>query len=100
MLVSYKGLLLGTIFKVVVTKATFKSLVLRLRSRSLCSVALLSATTLNYALSLVSLVMFYVYYTHTDGCTENKAFISVNMLLCVGASVMSILPKIQVTDSR
>lgn len=64
---------------------------------SCCSVALLSATTINYALSLVSVVMFYVYYTHTDGCTENKAFISVNMLLCVGASVMSILPKIQVT---
>lgn len=66
----------------------------------LLPVALLSATTVNYALSLVSLVMFYVYYTHTEGCTENKVFISVNMLLCVGASVMSILPKIQVTDSH
>lgn len=65
-----------------------------------CFVALLSATTINYALSLVSVVMFYVYYTHTDGCTENKAFISVNMLLCVGASIMSILPKIQVTALR
>lgn len=58
--------------------------------------ALLSATALNYILSLISLVMFYVYYTHTDGCAENKTFISINMLLCVGASVMSILPKIQV----
>ncbi|KAL0164965.1 hypothetical protein M9458_040718, partial [Cirrhinus mrigala] len=56
---------------------------------------LLSATTINYALSLTSLILFYVYYTHSDGCTENKAFISINMLLCVGASVMSILPKIQ-----
>uniref|UniRef100_A0AAR2LR56 Serine incorporator 1 n=1 Tax=Pygocentrus nattereri TaxID=42514 RepID=A0AAR2LR56_PYGNA len=62
--------------------------------------ALLSATTANYTLSLISLVMFYVYYTHPDGCTENKAFISVNMLLCVGASVMSILPKIQESQPR
>ncbi|XP_029902970.1 serine incorporator 1 [Myripristis murdjan] len=62
--------------------------------------ALLSATTVNYLLSLVSLVMFYVYYTHSDGCTENKAFISVNMLLCVAASVMSILPQIQESQPR
>ncbi|MBN3326491.1 SERC1 protein, partial [Atractosteus spatula] len=62
--------------------------------------ALLSATTLNYILSLVSLILFYVYYTHSDGCTENKAFISVNMLLCLGASVMSILPKIQESQPR
>ncbi|KTG04111.1 hypothetical protein cypCar_00027407 [Cyprinus carpio] len=57
--------------------------------------ALLSATAVNYALSLISLILFYVYYTHSDGCTENKVFISINMLLCVGASVMSVLPKIQ-----
>lgn len=58
--------------------------------------ALLSVTTVSYLLSLVSLVMFYVYYTHSDGCTENKVFISINMLLCIAASVMSILPQIQV----
>ncbi|NXL66748.1 SERC1 protein, partial [Chordeiles acutipennis] len=58
--------------------------------------ALLSATAVNYLLSLVAIVLFYVYYTHPEGCSENKTFISVNMLLCIGASVMSILPKIQV----
>lgn len=63
------------------------------------SAALLSATAVNYILSLISLVMFYVYYTHSDGCAENKTFISINMLLCVGASVMSVLPKIQVIFS-
>ena len=62
------------------------------------SPALLSATAVNYVLSLVSLVMFYIYYTHADGCTENKVFISVNMLLCVGSSVLSILPQIQVNN--
>lgn len=61
--------------------------------------ALLSVTALNYLLSLVSLVMFYVYYTHSDGCTENKVFISINMLLCLAASVLSILPQIQVYNS-
>ena len=70
--------------------------VIMMRLTSDPSAALLSATTVNYALSLVSLVVFYVYYTQTDGCTENKVFISVNMLLCVGASVLSVLPQIQV----
>lgn len=63
------------------------------------SAALLSVTTLNYLLSLLSLVMFYLYFTHSDGCTENKVFISVNMLLCIAASVLSVLPQIQVRGS-
>lgn len=58
--------------------------------------ALLSVTAVNYLLSVVSLVLFYLYYTHSDGCTENKVFISINMLLCVAASLLSILPQIQV----
>uniref|UniRef100_A0A8C5CIL6 Serine incorporator 1 n=1 Tax=Gadus morhua TaxID=8049 RepID=A0A8C5CIL6_GADMO len=62
--------------------------------------ALLSATTLNYLVSLVSLVVFYVYYTHPEGCTENKVFISINMLLCLGASVVSVLPQIQESQPR
>lgn len=62
--------------------------------------ALLSATALNYLLSLVAIVLFFVYYTHPASCSENKAFISVNMLLCLGASVMSILPKIQESQPR
>ncbi|CAI9571350.1 unnamed protein product, partial [Staurois parvus] len=62
--------------------------------------ALLSATGINYALSLVAIVLFYVYYTHPEGCAENKAFISVNMILCIGASVMSVLPKIQESQPR
>lgn len=60
------------------------------------SPALLSVTAVNYLLSVVALAMFYVYYTHSDGCTENKVFISINMLLCIAASLLSILPQIQV----
>nr|KAF6363613.1 serine incorporator 1 [Pipistrellus kuhlii] len=37
---------------------------------------------------------------YAAGCSENKAFISVNMLLCLGASIMSILPKIQESQPR
>ncbi|XP_078068866.1 serine incorporator 1 [Mustelus asterias] len=62
--------------------------------------ALLSATGMNYLLSLVAVVLFYCYYTHPEGCTENKVFISLNMLFCIAASVMSILPKIQESQPR
>ncbi|MBN3278847.1 SERC1 protein, partial [Polyodon spathula] len=62
--------------------------------------ALLSVTALNYILSLIALVLFYIYYTHSEGCTENKAFISINMLICIGASVLSILPKVQESQPR
>ncbi|XP_072355453.1 serine incorporator 1 [Scyliorhinus torazame] len=62
--------------------------------------ALLSATGMNYLLSLVAVVLFYCYYTRPEGCTENKVFISLNMLLCIASSVMSILPKIQESQPR
>lgn len=55
---------------------------------------------MNYAMSLVAVVLFYVYYTHPEGCYENKTFISVNLILCVGASLLSVLPKIQESQPR
>lgn len=58
--------------------------------------ALLSCTSLFYALSLVFVVLFYVFYTKPDDCTENKFFISINMILCIAVSIVSILPKVQV----
>uniref|UniRef100_A0A8B9P5M9 Serine incorporator 3 n=2 Tax=Apteryx TaxID=8821 RepID=A0A8B9P5M9_APTOW len=57
--------------------------------------ALLSCTILFYALSLVFVVLFYVFYTKPDDCTENKFFISINMILCIAVSIVSILPKVQ-----
>ncbi|NXH10734.1 SERC3 protein, partial [Bucco capensis] len=57
--------------------------------------ALLSCTGLFYALSLVFVVLFYLFYTTPDGCTENKCFISINLILCFAVSVISILPKVQ-----
>ncbi|XP_053743021.1 serine incorporator 1 [Synchiropus splendidus] len=62
--------------------------------------ALLSVTAVNYLLSLLALVLFFIYYTRPDNCTENKVFISINMLLCIAASVMSVLPQIQESQPR
>lgn len=58
--------------------------------------ALLTVTILNYILSLTAVVLFFVFYTKPDGCFINKFFISFNMLLCIVASVISVLHKVQV----
>uniref|UniRef100_A0A8C9UGM3 Serine incorporator 2 n=1 Tax=Serinus canaria TaxID=9135 RepID=A0A8C9UGM3_SERCA len=58
--------------------------------------ALCTITFLFYAASIAAVVLLYVYYTKPEGCTEGKAFISINLILCLIVSVVSILPKIQV----
>ncbi|EPY74192.1 serine incorporator 3 precursor [Camelus ferus] len=62
--------------------------------------ALLSATSICYILSIISVVLLYIYYTKPDGCTENKFFISINLILCIAVSIVSILPKIQEYQPR
>lgn len=57
---------------------------------------LLSFTLLHYALALAAVVLFYIYYTTPDDCTEHKVFISLNLIFCVFVSIVSVLPKIQV----
>ncbi|KAM9249504.1 serine incorporator 3 isoform 2-T2 [Dugong dugon] len=57
--------------------------------------ALLSFTSLSYILSIIFVVLFYIFFTKPDGCTENKFFISINLILCIVVSVLSIHPKIQ-----
>ncbi|XP_030644621.1 serine incorporator 2 [Chanos chanos] len=57
--------------------------------------ALLSFTFLHYALAFSAVVLFYVYYTQADDCTEHKVFISLNFIFCIIVSVVSILPKVQ-----
>ncbi|CAJ1061575.1 serine incorporator 1 [Xyrichtys novacula] len=56
---------------------------------------LLSFTVLHYALAFSAVVLFYVYYTQPDGCTEHKVFISLNLIFCIIISIVSILPKVQ-----
>ncbi|KAG7237741.1 hypothetical protein INR49_031858 [Caranx melampygus] len=62
--------------------------------------ALLTVTILNYILSLTAVVLFFVFYTKPDGCFINKFFISFNMLLCIVASVISVLHKVQESQPR
>ncbi|XP_037668396.1 serine incorporator 3 isoform X2 [Choloepus didactylus] len=61
---------------------------------------LLSVTSLFYTLSVISVALFYTYYTKPDGCTENKFFISINLILCIVVSIISIHPKIQEHQPR
>jgi serine incorporator 1/3 len=62
--------------------------------------ALLSATGIQYVLSLTGIILLYVYYTTADNCGLNKFFISFNMILCVLVSILSILPAIQEAQPR
>lgn len=59
--------------------------------------ALLSITILNFALAFTAIVLFYVFYTKPDDCTEHKVFISLNFIFCIIVSIVAILPKVQVT---
>lgn len=61
----------------------------------LCT-GLLFFTILHYVLAFAAVVLFYLYYTKPDGCTEHKVFISLNLIFCIIVSVVSILPKVQV----
>ncbi|XP_066527169.1 serine incorporator 3 isoform X2 [Hoplias malabaricus] len=62
--------------------------------------ALLCVMVLNYSLSFTAVVLMFVFYTRPEECSLNKFFISFNMLLCISASVISILPKIQDSQPR
>ncbi|MED6240522.1 Serine incorporator 1 [Ataeniobius toweri] len=57
--------------------------------------ALLSFTFITYALAFTAVVLFYVFYTQPDDCTEHKVFISLNLLFCIAVSIVAILPKVQ-----
>ncbi|KAK2914566.1 serine incorporator 1 [Channa argus] len=62
--------------------------------------ALLAVTVLNYILSLMAVILFFIFYTKPDGCFINKFFISFNILFCIVASVVSVLPKVQGSQPR
>ncbi|XP_061530992.1 LOW QUALITY PROTEIN: serine incorporator 2 [Phycodurus eques] len=56
---------------------------------------LVTFTFLNYAMAFTAVVLFYVYYTQPDDCTEHKVVISLNLIFCIIVSIVSILPKVQ-----
>ena len=61
---------------------------------------LLSFTSILYILSIIFVGLLYIYSTKPDGCTENKFFISINLILCIVVSIISIHPKIQEHQPR
>ncbi|XP_058516804.1 serine incorporator 2 isoform X1 [Ochotona princeps] len=52
-------------------------------------------TFLFYALSVAAVALFFIYYTQPGGCYEGKAFIGLNLALCVSVSIVAVLPKVQ-----
>jgi small-conductance mechanosensitive channel len=52
-----------------------------------------------YLVSLVAVILFYVYYASGD-CALHKFFVSLNLILCVIMSVVAILPKVQEHQPR
>lgn len=62
--------------------------------------ALVLAMLACFALALTGVVLLYVYYTTSDGCGLSKFFISINLILVVIASGISILPAVQEHQPR
>ena len=64
--------------------------------------ALLFFTFVMYAVSLSGIVCMYVYFTQASdqSCSTQKFVISLQLILCVVISIMSILPKIQEGQSK
>lgn len=61
---------------------------------------LLFMTLLNYVCAVVGVVLFYLNYTSADNCGLQKFFISINLLMCFGINILSILPRIQEAQPR
>ena len=57
--------------------------------------ALIFCTFLFYAASLTAIVLFYVYFASAPTCHLGKVVISINLILCVIASILSIAPFVQ-----
>ncbi|KAM8710877.1 hypothetical protein ACLKA7_017497 [Drosophila subpalustris] len=57
--------------------------------------ALAGVTLLGYIASLTGITLLYIYFTTSTGCGINKFFISINLILCLIISVLSVLPAVQ-----
>lgn len=52
-------------------------------------------TLLFYSLSIAAVTLLFIYYTQPNACYEGKAFIGLNLTLCVCISIIAVLPKVQ-----
>lgn len=53
--------------------------------------ALFGATAIQYAIATAGIVFLYVYYD----CALNNFFVTINLILCVFVSILSVLPQVQ-----
>lgn len=65
----------------------------------LWSVLLVGSTCFMYIGSIVMTVLMYVFFARS-GCSMNQAWITINLLMCIGISVLSIHPVIQSYNPR
>lgn len=57
--------------------------------------ALLTATGVQYILAIIGIIFLYINYTQGGSCTAPKIFISINLILCLCVSILSVMPQIQ-----
>lgn len=55
---------------------------------------ILFVTVLLYIISAVAIFIFYFFFTHARHCRTNKMFTTMNLVLCVFATLISIHPKV------
>ncbi|VDK76905.1 unnamed protein product [Litomosoides sigmodontis] len=60
-----------------------------------CYCGLLMFTFLSYTLSIAAAVLMYMFYSAGNSCHMPKLFISLNIILCILVSILSVLPRIQ-----
>lgn len=63
-------------------------------------IALMGATAVQYIAALTGVIFLYSIYTESNDCALNKFFISFNLILCIGVSVLSITPRVQEAQPR
>ena len=54
-----------------------------------------ACTVTLYAISATAIVCFYVFFGASRRCKTNKMFVSINLVLCAVAAIISIHPKVQ-----
>ncbi|KAJ8400617.1 hypothetical protein AAFF_G00393860 [Aldrovandia affinis] len=61
---------------------------------------LLSVMGLNYVLSLIAVILLFIFYTQPGECAFNRFLIGINLLLCIVASAISVMTKVQEAQPR
>jgi hypothetical protein len=52
-------------------------------------------TTTFYILSTVAIILLYIFYASKPSCSLNIFFITINLILCIIVSIVSVLPIVQ-----